>query len=177
MDLKVIEQLAIPEVGAMQELLPRLMGEVFHVSKASNLESIKEASAIFPNKDGRLNSSFGASSNSYFKNRNCVSVFDYRNPPGNKFDQFMGRCRPTLPAGPKTPIVIFYLGKAAIKRLLPWTGWKSDGHPSEMILPYLEAGHPGAIPLEDIEEILEVELIEDPKSMISIMRKARAKHR
>lgn len=172
MNAEQIDEIALPENEALARLLPRLMGKVFHVSKAQYYEPIVESGAILPN-DGRHGSSFGASKISYFKNRGCVSVFDYRDSPKEKFQQFMGRCAPTLPASPESPIVIFYLGEAAISRLLPWSGWEIDREVGEDVLPYLEAGHPGSIPLTEIDEILRVSITEQPNSLISIMRKAR----
>ena len=41
-------------------------------------------------------------------------------------------------------------------QLRPWTEWKSSKSLSEMVVPYAEAGYPGAIPIDAIEEILEV---------------------
>ena len=61
-----IKEIELPEVDAFAKLLPRLMGRVFHVSKAQYYESIVATGAILLN-DGQLKSSFGDSKISYLK--------------------------------------------------------------------------------------------------------------
>lgn len=173
MALHRIDEHVFPETEALRRLLPLLMGRVFHISRSEYLESIQRTGQISTNEHGQLASTFGASRNSYFKNRGCVSVFDYRNPPEDKFEQFMGRCSPTAALTPECPIIVFFLSEATFTKLLPWTGWKIDGHPSEMILPYLEAGYPGPIPLDKIDEVIRVTATEEPNSLVSVMKRAR----
>ena len=145
-------QLTVNEAELTDRLLPLVEGRVFHVSLLSNLPAILTAGAIQPNIDGTFDTTFGYSTNSYFRNRGCVSIFDWRTPPPD--ENYVYRCWPF----PREVhgLAIFILSPAAYTDLLPWTRWKSDEALGEMIAPYVEAGYKGAIPLALIDEVIEV---------------------
>ncbi|MGA9665978.1 MAG: hypothetical protein WCE23_11610 [Candidatus Binatus sp.] len=137
----------------LEQLMPRIKGKVFHVSKARNWPNIEFIGRILPNENGELETSFGSSSNSYFKNKRCVSVFDYRNIHEAEPKKHIHKCRPTKPLTPEEGIVIFVLGQESYDKLEPWDGW-SHGDTRQMVVPYIEAGYPGAIELSQIEELI-----------------------
>jgi hypothetical protein len=92
-------------------------GLVFHLSLLSNLPAILSSGAIEPNSDDTSASTFGHSQKSYFRKRECVSVFDLRAPRPDDFDW---RCWPFPWTG--TGLAIFILSPDACAGLLPWTG-------------------------------------------------------
>ena len=53
----------------------RLEGRVFHVSRLSNLDPILTSGEIRPNQDATFATTFGSSSNSFFRNRGCVEAY------------------------------------------------------------------------------------------------------
>ncbi|MCS3360017.1 hypothetical protein NYL07_09160, partial [Xanthomonas translucens pv. translucens] len=124
-----------------------LEGCVFHVTRREYWPAIQRAGAVFPNIDGSLASSFGSSANSFFRNRGCVSVFDYRESPDEEIVDFRRRCYPFQPAAPGNEgITVLVLNTSLHEHLQPWTRWQDEKAYGEMIVPRVEAGHIGQIP-------------------------------
>ena len=153
-------QIHIEKGDALEQLMPILEGKAFHVSKSKFWAKIEKQGKIIPNVNGDLGTSFGSSGNSYFKNRGCVSVFDYRNIHDDKPQEHMYKCRPTSPLTPEEGIVVFILKKEAHSKLIPWAGWKQEDL-KQMIVPYVEAGYPGAIELSLVDELVFVTIEEN----------------
>lgn len=170
-----IRKLQFSETGRINSLFPYLDGRVFHVTKESYLDSIFECGEIRPNQDGFYDTTFGSSTNSFFRNRGCVSLFDYRSATPEQFEMFLEKCSPTQPASPENSIAILFVSESIYPDLLPWTLWKDEEAHQEMILPYLEAGHPGPISLEKIDEVILVSVVEDPDSLVAALRRANKK--
>jgi hypothetical protein len=152
-------EIHIEQGNVLEYLMSFIKGKVFHVSRVSNWKSIEDVGKILPNRNGELETSFGSSDNSYFKNKGCVSVFDYRNIHGEKPQEHMHKCRPTKPLTPEEGIVIFILKEECHDKLVLWDEWK-QGDMGQMVVPYIEAGFPGAIELSQIEEALFVTMDE-----------------
>jgi hypothetical protein len=151
-----------------------LEGQVFHVTRRAYWRSIVEAGGVLPNADGRLPTTFGSSSNSYFKNRGCVSVFDYREVADETIEDYRSRCSPLQPArGENEGISIIFFKASIYEKLIPWTKWKEDNALREMVVPHGEAGHPGPIALSEVERVVHLKVIEDPTSLASRLRHAR----
>lgn len=151
-----------------------LEGHVFHVTKRENWTSIAACGEIRPNCGSGYRTSFGSYRNSYFRNLGCISVFDWRIPPNNDITDFRARCHPLQPASPDNDgIVILFLNPALHDRLIPWTGWRDSGDLSQMVVPYVEAGYPGAIPLDHIDSAIFFTLTEDPNSVAATFRRVR----
>jgi len=161
------------ETEPLDDVEAYLQGRVFHVTRLTYLPSIVECGEIRPNGDGVLPTTFGSSKNAFFRNRNCVSLFDYRSEPTEEIKDFRWRCYPFRPAfPPNAPIAILILQLEAHDSLIPWTKWKEENALSEMVVPYVEAGYPGPLPLRLVAEIITVEITEDPQSLVAILRKA-----
>ena len=158
-------EIHIEQGDALAHLMPFLEGKVFHVSRVSNWQGIEVIGKILPNENGELETSFGSSSNSYFKNKGCVSVFDYRNIHEEKPQEHMHKCRPTKPLTPEEGIVIFVLREECYDKLVLWDGWK-QGDLRQMVVPHVEAGFPGAIELSQIEEAIFVTMDETESTQL-----------
>jgi hypothetical protein len=152
----------IEKGDALQQLMPILEGKVFHVSKSKNWTKIEKLGKIIPNENGDLETSFGSSRNSFFKNKGCVSVFDYRNIHEDKPQEHIWKCEPTSPLTPEGGIVIFVLSEETYSKLIPSEGLKEEDF-NQMVVPYVEAGYPGAIELSLINEVIFVTLDEIDK--------------
>lgn len=138
-----VSRLHIDSGDPLDKLMSHLEGKVFHVTKQDNWTRIKSSGEIKPNTRGDLETSFGSSSNSYFKNKDCVSVFDYRKIHEDKPKEFIRRCRPTKPLSEESGIAIIIFKPDIYSKLLLWEDWKT-ADVKQMVVPYLEAGHPGA---------------------------------
>jgi hypothetical protein len=156
-----ITEMQLPESGLFDALFPRLNGRVFHGTNES-IHQILHCDEIRPNQHGLHSGYYGSFTNSFFKKRGCVSFFDYRSTDTEQFEQFCWRCRPTNHAKPGAVLAYLFLSPSAYSDLILWTLWKTEGEPPEMILPYLEVGHPGPITLDKIEEIILVLVTQNP---------------
>mgnify|MGYP003134108323 FL=1 len=156
------------------DLLARLLGKAFHVTKGANYPGILRTGCISPNPDGIYETSFASSSNSFFRNRSCVSVFDYRNVPQDKFDQYAGRCHPLTAAGKNGEMVVFILSKEAENKLISWENWKAENSPSEMVVPYVESGYKGSLALAYIETIFIIYVTKTPRPIVEALERGRS---
>jgi len=164
-----ITKIQLSETGLVDSLLPYLSGRVFHVTKESNLNTILECGEIRPNQDASYPAAFGPY-NSFFRNRGCVCLFDYRPETADNFEEYYNRCLPTYPASPESGIAIFFVSESVYPILKSWILWKEEEAYREMVLPYLEVGHPGPIVLGNIDEVIVVSVIEDPYSPFAAFR-------
>ena len=168
-------QLRLPENGVLEAVLPRLKGRAFHVTLRTTLDFILRSEEIRPNQVGSYNSPFG-SSNSYFRKRDCVSLFDYRSLTPEQLDESLLKCSPTQPLHDPSNIpgiAIFLLSPKRCPELLPWTEWKQEQAWGEQVVPYAEAGYPGPISLKLVDEVICVEVDRDPNSLALRIWKAR----
>jgi hypothetical protein len=156
----------------LEEFTIGLRGRVFHVTYTRNLQSIKSDGAIFVNHDGDRSTTFGDASNSLFRLKGCVSVFDYESPSDEKWHEHMWKCDPTMPGRDGTELSFLFLADAAKKKLIRWAEIASEWR-GERVVPHVEAGHPGDIPLAHINEIILVSVIPDENSLAAILRRAR----
>ena len=157
--------------GPHDEVLAYVEGRVFHVTLLDYLPSIIRDGEIQTNKSGELPTGFGYLPNGYFRNRDCVSVFDYRAALTEEIESYRNLCHPIRPAfPPSNGIAFLILSPTTYPKLRPWTDAKKDALPIERYVAHVEAGYPGAIPLSAVTEIVSLQLIEDPKSHAAILR-------
>jgi len=159
------------ERNLTESILPYLTKRIFHVTKKSNLNAILECGEIRSGKNNKFETTFGYSSNSFFRNRGCISLFDYKTATKEQFDKYFGRCHPAMPVTPEDEIAILLINDSIYHELLSWELWREEQAYSEMVLPYLEAGHQGPISIKKVDEILIVSIIEDPHSLAAKLRK------
>lgn len=163
-------QLKVRETELGNSLLPLVQGRLFHVTRRENVSPILSSGGISPNYDGALLTTFGSSNNSYFRNRGCVSVFDLFHPTPAEIERHLPDCWPFQHASPQSAIALFLLLPLVHERVISWREWRDQGAFSEMIVPYVEAGYPGILPIELVEEIIEVEVEEVAGSHQSVHR-------
>ena len=70
-------------------------------------------------------------------------------------------------------IAILILDKSVEANLISWAQSKEENVPSEMIVPYVEAGYLGAITVAKIELVILLRIEEDPTSIAAVLRRAR----
>jgi len=162
------------ETAPKADIEAMLEGQVFHVTKRAYWEAILKAGRLEPNTDYAFPTTFGSSSNSFFRNLGCISVFDYRTPPTEETEDFRYRCYPLQAAEPGTDgIAIMIFNPSIYDVLIPWTRWKEHGDLKQMVVPYVEAGHPGPISTDKIDKLIYVRFEEAPNSLAAILRKSR----
>jgi hypothetical protein len=145
------------EIRQFDDLMPLLRNEVFHVTAAECRSAIEASGYIEPNVTD-LASPFGNSSNGYFRNRGCVSLFDYRTHENNEWNEHAHKCLPTLPLRTYHSIAILFLQSREYSKLVPWSQWKIEEAWSERVVPHVEVGYPGKLPVSAIKSFLIVAL-------------------
>jgi len=136
------------------ELDQILKGNVFHVTPTENMLNIEKSKAVLPNLNNKINSLFGNSVNSFFRLRGCVSLFDYREYGSEEWEAHAHKCIPTLPLRQTDSISILFLSKNEFPRLVSWEKWKEEEKWSQRVVPHVEVGYPGPIPLRCFTEHL-----------------------
>lgn len=148
-----------------------LRGRVFHVTYASNLDKIKTAGEVLVNVDCALTTTFGNSEHSLYRRRNCVSVFDYESPTDEKWREHMWKCSPLGPSKHHS-LAFLFLSEEGKNNLVRWGEVASDWD-AERVVPHVEAGYKGSIPLTCISEILVVKVKIDTESVAYRLNQAR----
>jgi hypothetical protein len=148
-----ISRIHIESGDPLDKLMCYLEGRVFHVTKEFHWPEINASGEISPNNNGELETSFGSSKNSYFKNNGCVSVFDYRNIYGEEPQKHMYKCHPTNPLSADSGIAILIFKPEIYPKLKSWEGWR-DGDQRQVVVPYVEAGFFGSISLALVEKVI-----------------------
>lgn len=161
------------ETASKSDIEAMLEGHVFHVTMRAYWASILKTGHLEPNTNNSFPTTFGSSNNSFFRNLGCISVFDYRTPPTEETKEFRYRCYPLQAAKPGTDgIAILILNSSIYDALIPWTKWNEIGDFKQMVVPYVEAGHPGPISTDKIDKVIYVQLEEDPNSLAAILSRS-----
>ncbi|MBN8792389.1 MAG: hypothetical protein J0I01_09200 [Stenotrophomonas nitritireducens] len=142
---------------AERRLFQELRGRIFHITSTSNFLEIVRAGAIKHNRDGELKSN--GNYNAYFKNRGCVSFCDlHGNLQPRKVREAALRKYDIFGQGDGERSVFLFLHPSKYEKIISWTHWKAEKAWSEMVVPHLEAGYPGSVPLHEVEEALLVHI-------------------
>ena len=158
-----------------EKLLPLLIGRVFHVTYLINLNGIMNSGEIKPKIKGDLPTTFGFSSNSFFRKRGCISVFDYRFATNKQIDESLSKCSPFPGTSDGKELAYLFLSKGLYDRLILWTKWKEEQSWGQMIVPYVESGYPGSIPIGLIDEVYRINIHPSQSSLAKRFRRARCR--
>jgi hypothetical protein len=147
----------VSRAQAVKRLYPELQGRAFHITSVHNFLAIVRTGVIMHNRDGNLQGNGGY--NAYFKNRGCVSFCDLHGNTKAKDVREAALSKYNIfGQGDGDQFVYLFLASEHHGKLLPWHGWKAEEAWSEMVVPHLEAGYPGFVPLEEIEEAMLIQL-------------------
>jgi hypothetical protein len=156
-------QLRVARADLHERVLPVLRGRVFHVTCRARVPALIARGGIEPNAVGTLPTAFGSATNSYFRLRDAVSVFDYRTVDEVGLKTALESCSPFDAArNCMWELSIFFLAPRAYQRLRSWEEWRTEQAWAEMVVPHVEAGHPGRIALADVDERLDVYIDHTP---------------
>ncbi|MFZ2394942.1 MAG: hypothetical protein WAW09_01525 [Smithella sp.] len=156
--------------NAFDELLPLLVGKVFHVTKEQNWPNISASGKLLPlPPEGKHVRTFGT--NSYFQQQGCICLFDYRSFYEAKPQKHFDKCLPTMPLTEDNPLRVLFLNPAYYNKLVSWSQWHENGI-STNVVPYIEAGLRGEVPLSFFDEALIVTITEDKNSLAYQLREA-----
>ncbi len=146
----------------IDKVLSKLMGKVLHITTLEAFKEIKQSGFIYPNEDDSYFSPFG-STNGYFKNKGCVSFFDYRTQL--KHEEYIFKCLPTKIFEYSKVMVIFELSHNRYDYLISWREWDREKAFLQKVVPYVEVGLKGAVELKYIDNII---MIERPDTYVTV---------
>lgn len=163
---------------ALRVFYPELKGRVFHITSIENFLEIIKVGAIRHNREGDLKSN--GRYDSYFRNRGCVSFCDfYTNSRPRKIREAALTKYNIFGQGDGERFVYLFLRAEAYTKLVTWEEWKREKAWSEMVVPHLESGYPGHVPLSEIQEVCLVHILLDQNfknSIAALLAAARAAH-
>ena len=149
--------------NAFNELLPLLVGKVFHVTKEQNWSHISASGKLMPiPHEGQYVRTFGTKS--YFQQQGCVCLFDYRRFYEAKPQEHYHKCLPTMPLTEDNPIRVLFLNSDHYDELVSWSQWRENSI-GRNVVPYVETGLRGDIPLNYFDEALIVTITENKNSL------------
>ena len=141
------------------DVLPAVEGRVFHATSEENMGSIIQSGGLIPNLDLEFSSSFGKIPNGYFRTRGCVSFFDYRRYGTPQWEEHAYKCFPTQNLRQGETMCLLFLHERIFGDLIPWTAWKDEKAWCDRVVPWVESGYKGKVPLDCISELLVVEYL------------------
>ncbi|MET0070269.1 MAG: hypothetical protein ABW096_09510 [Candidatus Thiodiazotropha sp.] len=142
---------------SIDSILPILANRVFHVTPTTNIDAIRECGSLLPNTDQQWTSPYGNSKNGFFRLKNCVSFFDYRCYGTKEWSDNAFKCSPTQILDRFPSITFLFLNPNTYKMLISWEQWKIEQAWRQRVVPYVECGYPGPVPLSQITELLIIE--------------------
>lgn len=150
------EQVVVPRSDLEPVVLPRLLGNVFHVTSRSAFQQIVSSGGIRSNAAGDLSFTFPQSENSYGRQNGYVCLFDFRNASEDILSEARMKFNFLKPSHDHDPVYLF-LKAAEYAAILPWT----DAPVGAMAIPYVEAWYPGDVSLSALDHALCVTIIDD----------------
>ena len=153
----VVDERELPKV-----LLPQLVGRVFHVTSGSAYQEIQRLGRVETNQAGEREFTFAFSGVSYFRRRGCVSVCDLRFLNAEAREEARLKYNFVRPTLAWQVIVFLFLGPEARQRVITWDDAVREDGLTIQGVPHLEGGHPGPIPIGDLEQVLQVQVRMDP---------------
>ena len=146
------------------DLIRRLKGRIFHLTTAPAFEQIQKDKVIFHNKSGRF-PVHTSSANSFGRKNSWVCLFDLRNQSDASIRDALLKydfLRPDWLTDHKleqteSHLAYLLLHSARYSDLIP----NSQGQLCDFFVPKVECWYPGDMPLEHIEAVLLVRIIEN----------------
>jgi hypothetical protein len=149
---------------AAKDLVPQIRGRIFHVTSIERFLAIYKAGAIKNNKDQSLKKH---EYNSYFANKGCVSVVDLVNntKPIVTRRKMLNDYSIFEKGGQVTTFL--FLAPEIHSQIITWEAYKREKAYGQQIVPELESGIPGEIPLRCVEEVWFISLKDRSTQMLS----------
>ena len=113
------------------------------------------------NTDGSLTPS-AYSRNAYFRSHGCVSVCDLRVVSTEQVDQALDAYYFLNPESDRAAPAFLFLNSQSYHQLRSWREQSESREFDKAVVPHIEAGFPGQIPLEFLDEALLVNVVHPP---------------
>ncbi len=146
-----------------RDLLPRLRGRVFHVTSHTRWSSILADGEIKSGVAGGLAPN-GRYDNAYFRSKDCVSLCDLRITTEEQIAMALDAYYFLNPEGRASSPVFLFLSADHYSKLIPGSKQMEENALSKLVVPHIEAGYPGPVPLGAIAEAWLVNVLHPPVS-------------
>jgi hypothetical protein len=157
----ITESLTYPSDKLRCELLPRLCGRVFHVTSHSRCSSIRADGEIRSGIAGGLapNDRYD---NAYFRSIDCVSLCDLRTATDGQIAIGLDAYYFLNPDGLDSSPVFLFLAPDHYSKLIPGRRQMEERALCKLVVPHIEVGYPGSVPLGAISEVWVVTVVHPP---------------
>ena len=157
-----VEQIKIPKSELRTTLLDRLLGNVFHVTTQDAWPRIRSGEVVLSNPPDHP-SIKKWEYNAYFRRESHVSLCDLRSVRDNDLEMALGDYFFLDPHGGCSDPVFLILSRSAVDRIVTYDEAIDDAREAgQMIVPFVEAGYPGDLPLAEITVVLIVDIDRPP---------------
>lgn len=162
------EIIGVHERDLRGPLLPLLRGRVFHVTTAAALPSILGA--------GKVSWDYGEPRypNAYFRSRGCLSVCDLRSLTEEELDDGLAKYTFVDPFTSEDPAFLFIDPQRLERPLISWREQRERRDFEKQVVPFIEAGFRGDLPVAYLESILIAKIERDPLTQ-ALMEASRPK--
>lgn len=141
-----------------QELLPLLLGKVFHVTTKDACSDIMAEKIIRNNMNGDYKSHFPQSKNSYGLNRGYVCLFDLRSATTEQIQDALMKLYFLNPFRNKSDPYFLIVSSSVWSKLIDTSVARSEIGFKEMWIPDVECWYPKDLSLDNVDEIIEVKI-------------------
>ena len=135
-----------------KDLLPRLKGEVFHVTSIESYNGILKSRYIDPNTDGIYQRNWEC--DCYGRKRGFVCLFDLRSLPIEKINLYRVRCDFIYDSKFGETSAYLMLAGPCYKSIIPNNVAVDETNHREYFVPHIEAWFPGRLQLNNIDKVL-----------------------
>lgn len=157
-----------------KEILPLLMGQVFHVTNKNSFKGIKKEGKINNNLNKQYKLTTAQSENNYGRKRGHVCLIDLRDINAQNLKDALMKYYFLSPHN-EEDVYFLILKDECFNRLIPWQKAQEEVGYKEVWIPHVETWYPGDIDLSFVKEIIcvvvEPEKVVDDGPWISMGRK------
>jgi len=159
-----------------KELLPLLLGKVFHVTTKDACSAIMAEKTIKNNMKGDYKFRFPQSENSYGRKRGYICLFDLRSATTQQIQDALMKFYFLNPFRNKSDPYFFIVSSSAWSQLIDTSVAKSEIGFKEMWIPDVECWFPKDLSLDHVDEVIEVKIDHSlPKDVARNMEELRVK--
>lgn len=155
-----IRQIEVPEQELEAQLLPILRDRVFHVTTRGAYRNIEEEGTVLPSPSNARTWEYDA----YFRSIGCVSLCDLRTIDDDQLEHALDAYYFLDPRHGEPDPVFLLLSPDAVGDIISYSDAVADGGPvgGKMLVPHIEAGYPGELPLSAVAEAIFVTVHRSP---------------
>jgi hypothetical protein len=166
-----IPEVEVQEERLIDEVLPKLLGKIFHITSASGLNGIIQEGAILPNADDQFPSTYGQSRNSVGRHINAVCLFDLRDISSEDL-QWTLDCFSLGPHSLGDTVVFLFLDQNFANKLIYPSDLDPETRSNGIYIPKSECWYPQRLPLNHVECEMTVKIIRRPPGELELLLQA-----